>query len=257
MNSMSQAGWLIAPFVAGFLMEIEFTSGIFMVALLSAAIASIAMRGLRGSSEVLELRFEEPLSRALSRTIRLGWMIMLSELLCGLAVGFFQPSASVFLNEVLMGSYDEVGAIFTIAGLAMLIAQYPGGLLIDRFGGHAVYAFSAFASAIPLILFSQSNFLIEAAFIMTIYYFITGFRWISGDGMLAQHYPRELRTIAMGVTWALWRAGFAVGSISCGIVWELMGIRFTFVIAFMLLLIASMVAFRVLYAWRRGFRGTV
>jgi len=250
LNSMSQAGWLAAPLVAGFFMEAGMLSFLFLAALTSAIMASLATKSLqRGPSTIVQRG--EPLSKSLVKALRMGWMIMASELLCGLAVGFFQPSASVFLNEVLMGSYDEVGAIFTIAGIAMLIAQYPGGLLIDKFGGRALYAFSALASSMPLMLFSQSRVLVEAAFTMVLYYFIYGFRWISGDGMLAQHYPQELRTLAMGMTWALWRSGFAAGSLTCGFVWQGLGIRATFMVSSMLFIAAAIMAFKILALRRK------
>ncbi|MHC1628050.1 MAG: MFS transporter [Candidatus Nezhaarchaeales archaeon] len=252
LNSMSQAGWLAAPLVAGFFMEADMLSFLFLAALISAIMASLATKSLQRSSSTVVQIGGEPLSKSLVKALRMGWMIMVSELLCGLAVGFFQPSASVFLNEVLMGSYDEVGAIFTIANIAMLIAQYPGGFLIDRFGGHVLYAFSALASSIPLMFFSQSRVLVEAAFIMILYYFITGFRWISGDGMLAQHYPQELRTLAMGMTWALWRSGFAVGSLTCGFVWQGLGIRFTFIVSSVLFVAAAIIAFKILALRRKA-----
>ncbi|RLF09347.1 MAG: hypothetical protein DRJ62_06870 [Thermoprotei archaeon] len=257
LNVLSQAGWLIAPLVAGLLLDVEALHAVFLLALTSALIGTCSLKLLykpmpQGLSNTSADSEDTPsrMSDVVKEVFRVGSLLMVVEALSGLATGFFQPSASAFLNEVLMGAYEDVGVIFTAAGLAMLAAQYPGGVLVDKIGGHMVYALSALVAVPPLILFSQSSDLFPASAFMSLYYFTSGFRWIGGDSMMAQHFPWRLRTVSMGIAWAFWRTGFAIGALSCGFMWETLGIRYTFIASALLLLASSLTTFKVVTSRR-------
>ena len=68
--------------------------------------------------------------------------------------------------------------------------------------------------------------------------------------MMAQHFPWRLRTVSMGIAWAFWRTGFAIGALSCGFMWETLGIRYTFIASALLLLASSLTTFKVVTSRR-------
>ena len=91
------------------------------------------------------------------RTDRLGarslWTLLLGNALVTVGIGFFVPILPLYL-AARHGAPLLIGIVYAAAVIGMMVAQYPGGWLADRWGSRPVLVGSvvAYASLFPIYL---------------------------------------------------------------------------------------------------------
>jgi MFS family permease len=103
------------------------------------------------------------------------------------------------LKEELVLTNTQFGLLLSAFSIAFAVAQIPGGVLSDKFGGKAVCLFGVSIMAVAALIFSFSVDFSAALFIRCLAGFTGGLILPSAVKLLSDWYPLKERSVAMGI----------------------------------------------------------
>jgi len=194
MNMAWPIGGVIGPFIGGFLADNYGWSPFFYFLSLIALLRKSKVGHIKGSIILL-----------------LG-IFFFAHIFGNTARGILGTVFPFYLTENFHKTKTEAGLFFSIGfGVATLIAQFPSGILADKFGHKKIMAYGTFM--IPIF---ASFFLFLKDYIPTllIYMAITGLwstTWPASIAYLISITPASKRGLMVGIRQMAVRLGFTVG----------------------------------------------
>ena len=148
------------------------------------------------------------------------------------AMGIMDPVVPLYLTQMFNVDKTAVGLFFSMGiGIATLLAQFPSGVLADKYGRKRVLAYSILPLPLMLLLWSYvQNYL----FITILYMLIAGFwsmTWSVAVAYLMTLTPTLERGFVISIRQAAVRLGFTVGPLIGGYFWVAHGTKTPFFIS--------------------------
>lgn len=148
------------------------------------------------------------------------------------AMGILDPVIPVYLTWMFNVDKTTVGFFFSMGiGVATLLAQFPSGILADKYGRRRVLACSITSLPLMLLLWPYVQ---SYLFITILYMFIAGFwsmTWSVSAAYLMVLTPTFERGLVMGIRQAAIRLGFTIGPLIGGYFWVAYGTKTPFFIS--------------------------
>jgi len=162
----ANAGWAIGPAIGGFLVATSYAS-LFLLTTFASLIGLLLMifftsESIRATEKgQFSLRRVFDVARDLRFLIFCGWSVLLF-----VVMGQFASTLAVFSTQVVGIAEAQLGILFTINGIAVVLFQWPAARLSNRIGvrwglvlGCLLYALGyfsvSFASAFPFLIGSM------------------------------------------------------------------------------------------------------
>ena len=158
-----------------------------------------------------------------------------------LLYGIIVPVVPRYATD-LGASEAQLGFIFAIYSLALLLANIPFGLLSDRQGPRRLMILGMFGLAVVTLLFSLAGNAATLAVSRALQGVAAAATWTAGLALLAAIYPREQRGEKMGLAMAVAGAGSLAGPVLGGALFQWGGYRLPFWVAGSLALAAGFLA---------------
>lgn len=158
--TITNAGWVLAPAIAGFILYLYgFASLFFLAALLTLLILIIFVNFFPKEGELPQARPD------LARTFSVVWQNRSLRSIFSIAflLHFFYAWMVIYTPLYLRDlgfDWREIGQMFTLMLLPFVIFQYPAGKLADRYHSEKLFlgiGFLFMAVAVFLIFYFQSN----------------------------------------------------------------------------------------------------
>jgi MFS family permease len=162
----ANAGWAIGPAIGGFLVATSYAS-LFLLTAFASLIGLLLMiffttESIRATEAgQFSLRRVFDVARDVRFLVFCGWSVLLF-----VVMGQFASTLAVFSTQVVGIAEAQLGILFTINGIAVVLFQWPAARLSNRIGvrwglvfGCLLYALGyfsvSFASAFPLLIGSM------------------------------------------------------------------------------------------------------
>lgn len=168
------------------------------------------------SQETMTRYFQDELSKPL-------FIYMICLAIFGFADDMIDTFISLYSKNVLNMSLEEIGFLFSVRHLAMLLFILPSGVLIDRVGEKKCIVVSWILSPVVLLTFAFS----KGSVLSFAMYFLDGVAWAirqpAMPSLLASLSPRERYGTTFGLSYLV-RVGVGTPSpILGGLMWETIG----------------------------------
>ncbi|MDH5267503.1 MAG: MFS transporter [Candidatus Bathyarchaeota archaeon] len=234
MNVAWPTGSIIGPVLGGFLADRYGWNYTFYVATL-VSLASIIptfffKRTYRGDKKRDKKKFKGELFKR--DFIILLIVFSLFQIFASAAMGIMDPVVPLYLTQTFNVDKTTVGFFFSMGiGVATLLAQFPSGILADKYGRKRVLAYSILPLPFILLLWPYvQNYL----FIAVLYMFIMGLwsmTWSVAVAYLMALTPTLERGFVISIRQAAIRLGFTVGPLIGGYFWVAHGTKTPFSIS--------------------------
>ncbi len=159
--------------------------------------------------------------------------------------GIIVPVLPVYIRN-LGASALELGIIFAVYSLALLIASIPIGLLADRFGRKKIMALGMVVLTLSTVGFAYANTFLSLTALRFLQGAAAAATWTAGPAFVADLYPPEVRGEKMGLAMAGMNFGFMVGPAVGGFIYDWGGYSMPFLLASILAAIVSVLVMAVL-----------
>ena len=234
MNVAWPIGSMIGPALGGFLADRYGWNYTFYVATL-VSLASIIptyffKRTYKGDKKRDKKKFKGELFKR--DFIILLIVFSLFQIFASAAMGIMDPVVPLYLTQTFNVDKTTVGFFFSMGiGVATLLAQFPSGVLADKYGRKRVLAYSILPLPFILLLWPYvQNYL----FIAVLYMFIMGLwsmTWSVAVAYLMALTPTLERGVVISIRQAAIRLGFTVGPLIGGYFWVAHGTKTPFSIS--------------------------
>ncbi len=207
------------------------------------------MRGIRNqeNAEVAQSAVFVEMPNAPSRTRRDVMIFVLIGLIMSLGSGAVVPFVNVFLESI--GSRpSQIGIVFSVAGVVAALAGLLSPSLYKKFGA-LVSSMLIRASSAPMYLIlalsPQMGYAVAAQIIRTT---SISMAWPIDSTFISDVLPPKARANAFSLRSAAWNLGYAISSLTAGVVIVTSGYRLTFAVYGLTIVMAA--ALNGLYFWR-------
>jgi len=222
MNMAWPIGGVIGPFIGGFLADNYGWSPFFYFLSLIALLCMILSFFLNEPDKKgMIVDRKSKVGHIKGSIILLLGIFFFAHIFGNTARGILGTVFPFYLTENFHKTKTEAGLFFSIGfGVATLIAQFPSGILADKFGHKKIMAYGTFM--IPIF---ASFFLFLKDYIPTllIYMAITGLwstTWPASIAYLISITPASKRGLMVGIRQMAVRLGFTVGPLIGGFLWD-------------------------------------
>jgi len=148
------------------------------------------------------------------------------------AMGIMDPVVPLYLTQTFNIDKTTVGFFFSMGiGVATLLAQFPSGVLADKYGRKRVLTYSILPLPFILLLWP---YVLNYLFVTILYMFIMGFwsmTWSVAVAYLMAITPTLERGFVISIRQAAIRLGFTVGPLIGGYFWVAHGTKTPFFIS--------------------------
>ena len=223
MNLAWPIGGIVGPFIGGFLAE-NYGWNTFFYYLSSIAFLCMLLSFLLNDIDEKPPTTKKKPKNEFSLDKSVIWLLTvfsLVHILGNFARGILKTVFPFYLTETFQKTKTETGLFFSVGfGIATLIAQFPSGLLADRFGHRRIMAYAT--SMIPII---ASFFLLldDYILVLLIYAMIAGLwsvTWPASVAYILAITPASKRGAMVAVRQMAVRLGFTIGPLIGGFLWD-------------------------------------
>ena len=223
MNLAWPIGGIVGPFIGGFLAE-NYGWNTFFYYLSSIAFLCMLLSFLLNDIDEKPPTTKKKPKNEFSLDKSVIWLLTvfsLVHILGNFARGILKTVFPFYLTETFQKTKTETGLFFSVGfGIATLIAQFPSGLLADRFGHRRIMAYAT--SMIPII---ASFFLLldDYVLVLLIYAMIAGLwsvTWPASVAYILAITPASKRGAMVAVRQMAVRLGFTIGPLIGGFLWD-------------------------------------
>jgi len=170
-------------------------------------------------------------------------VMFLAQLLASLGFSTIFPFLPQYVEELGSGSGGStvfwVAAVFSVQGVAMMIASPIWGAFADRFGRKPMVVRALLGGAAIVVLMGFARSAEELVFLRLIQGLVTGVV-SAASSMVAAVVPRDRLGYAMGLMQTGQWAGISVGPVLGGVMEYLVGIRMSFIVTGVLLSVGGL-----------------
>jgi len=221
MNMAWPIGGVIGPFLGGFLADNYGWSPFFYFLSFIAFLCMILSFFLNEPDKKGKILDKKSDSHIKSSIILLLGIFFFAHIFGNTARGILGTVFPFYLTENFHKTKTEAGLFFSIGfGIATLTAQFPSGILADKFGHKKIMAYGTFMIPIFASLFL---FLKDYVSMLLIYMAITGLwstTWPASIAYLISITPASKRGLMVGIRQMAVRLGFTVGPLIGGFLWD-------------------------------------
>jgi DHA1 family multidrug resistance protein-like MFS transporter len=188
---------------------------------------------------------------AVRRSPTLGAMLLIGFVQM-FGVGLLAPIIVIYAHEVVHLSDQLIGVFFLVMVLAVAAASVPGGHLADHIGRPRTVTWGMVLASVGMWLLpvaDHGNFAVlgVAAVLLGGSYAISSPAWLA---LMSESAPRGSTGVVMGASETAQGAGFVVGPVLGGLLYDHLGPQAPFVASALLLSAATALAVTALGHWR-------
>jgi MFS family permease len=243
LNTSTSLGWAGGSFLGGiiaqqFSFQITFYSGC-VIAVIAAALTIFALKETKTTTDTADRNFREVVVALKNRFLPssgessylkengLSWFYLIIFLRYTAYLGsfsllpiFFATIASTFWAGMLVAIYMSVSGIL----------MTPIGNFSDKFGRKPIVIFGLIGTSIALVLYAIANSLLLLIITQLFYSLVFASIYTGGSAFVSDVAPESKHNEAMGYLNSSITFGAVVGAIIAGILAEMFGLRFMFLI---------------------------
>lgn len=145
-------------------------------------------------------------------------------------------------SSTFLGVEFLAGAVFSAQALTMAIASPVWGAVADRYGRKLMVERAMFGGALILLAMSFVQTAEQLVLLRAVQGLITGTVW-AANALVAATAPRERTGFAMGLLQMGQVSGLAIGPLIGGLMADVFGYRYAFVVTALLLLFSGLLVF--------------
>ncbi len=248
-------GWSPRLLSIGFGMTVESIPAYRFTLLIGIALATSALVPLwlmrdsrdRAGTEVTQSAVFVEMPAASSKVRRDMMVFVLIGLIMSLGSGAVVPFVNVFLESI--GSRpSQIGIVFSVAGVVAALTGLFAPALYKKLGALVASIIVRVASAplyVALALSPQMGYAVAAQIVRTT---SISMAWPIDSSFISDVLPPRARANAFSLRSAAWNLGFALSSVTAGVVIVHGGYRYTFVLYAVTIVAASLL--NGIYFWR-------
>ncbi len=144
--------------------------------------------------------------------------------------GIIVPVLPVYVQDLGLSSL-ELGIIFAVYSLALLLASIPAGLLADRYGRKKIMVLGMFALTLSTVGFAYANTFWTLTIIRLLQGAAAAATWTAGPAIVADQYPPKVRGEKMGLAMVGMNFGFMIGPAVGGFIYDWGGYKMPFLLS--------------------------
>jgi MFS family permease len=245
-RTLDQAGAIVGPMVAFVLLQFIDIQGVFIVSLIPGAIAVLIL--IFVVKEVATKKHSTPNIFANMKQVVHGNrpFVMLLVISCLFSFGAFNFSFVLLRASDIGVEKNFIPIVYVVINIAHTIIGIPSGLLADKIGkekvlliGYGVFGIST------LLMVTLSDNALYAYLLAGVFGVYMGISETVQRAVIPRYISSELRGTAFGLFSIVIGAGFFVGNVLFGLLWDSYGLASAamYSIFFTLISMCSMIAF--------------
>lgn len=231
MNVAWPLGSLVAPVLAGIIVDNYGWSLVFIFASIIMALCLIPAKAMRDTKRLNERRETDGGGVNLRSMLKTVALLMLFHVLISLTVGVSHSLLSIYASERFNASATQVGFMFSIIGLATLIAQLSAAYILKKF---PLKRFLQLCTLLMVFLYAVLPSIGDLNVFTAVYavsYGLYSATWPASATLLTVFVPSSKWGLSMGFRQTAVRLGFSLASIIAGLLWSCLGSNSVFYVS--------------------------